>query len=138
MVIQEVLRLYSPGWMIPRTATTDDEIDGVRIPAGSTVLISPYLSHRLPGVWPDPAVFDPERFTPQAVQRRHRSAYLPFGGGPHACVGSHFFLVEAQLTVAAVLRRFRPRRVGSRPVRPAIGASLRPAQRILVALDPIS
>jgi cytochrome P450 len=136
MVIQEVLRQYSPGWIIPRVASRTDVIDGVRISSGATVLISPYLTHRLPSAWPDPRRFDPERFSPEQIQGRHRFAYLPFGGGPHGCIGNHFFIVEAQLAVAAVLSRFRPTRHGSGPVRPAIGASLRPGRRILMTLTP--
>ncbi len=136
MVVQEVLRIYSPGWIIPRLATVDDDLDGVTVSAGSTVVISPYLTHRLGRVWPDPHRFDPVRFAPEAVHDRHRFAYLPFGGGPHGCVGNHFFTLEAQLAVAAVLSRFRVHRHGGGRVTPAIGASLRPRQRVAVVLEP--
>jgi cytochrome P450 len=136
MVVQEVLRRYSPGWIIPRVAAEDDVIDGMRIKAGGTVLISPYLTHRLPRVWPEPQRFDPERFTAERIAQRHRFAYLPFGGGPHGCIGSHFFLIEAQLAVAAVLSRFRPERVGTRSTGTAVGASLRPRRPVLMTLRP--
>jgi cytochrome P450 len=144
MVIQEVLRLYSPGWIIPRVATRADVIDGVRIDAGATILISPYLTHRLASVWPDPLAFDPQRFSPEQMQGRHRFAYLPFGGGPHGCIGNHFFTIEAQLAVAAVLSRFRVTRDGGEggdgggTVRAVIGASLRPRDRVMMRLEPRS
>ena len=59
MVLQEVLRLYPPGWLIPRTAVAADDLAGVPIRPGDTVLVSPYLTHRLPGYLDDPARFDP-------------------------------------------------------------------------------
>lgn len=107
MVLEELLRVYSVGWILPRIVTADDVVGGVRIPRGATVLVSPYLTHRLPDVWPDPGRFDPERFAPHRQQRRHRFAYLAFGAGPHRCVGSFFFTVEATLIVATILSRYQ-------------------------------
>ncbi len=134
MVLQELLRLYPVGWIIPRATRESDVIDNVHIPGGSTVLVSPYLAHRLAELWDRPLVFDPERFSPDRAQRQHRFAYLPFGGGPHQCLGSHFFMVEAQLIVAAMLSRYRPVLVRSGPVRPQAAATLRPRQRVKVML----
>jgi cytochrome P450 len=135
MVLQELLRVYPVGWIIPRTAVADDVIDGVRIKGGSTVLVSPYLTHRVEDVWERPEVFDPERFTPG--RSRHRFAYLAFGAGPHQCVGSLLYTVEAQLIVAAVLSRFRPVLHGSLPVEPQVGLTLRPRRRVEVVLRPL-
>ncbi len=124
-VLQETMRLFPAGWIVPRTAAEADVIDGVPIRAGATVLVSPYVMHRLPGVWPDPHRFDPDRFGPSAP-RRHRYAYLPFGGGPHQCLGNHLFTAEAQLVVAAVLSRHRPALAGSGPLVARATAALRP------------
>ena len=63
-VVAEAMRLYPPAWTIERNALADDEVCGVRIPAGSLVAIPPYLVHRHPEFWPDPAGFDPRRFLP--------------------------------------------------------------------------
>jgi cytochrome P450 len=136
MVLQEALRLYPPGWIIPRTATGPDTVGGVSIEAGDTVMVSPYVTHRMPQWWPDPSVFTPERFAPDQAQARHRFAYLPFGGGPHMCLGSHLFTVEAQLIVAAVLVHHRPLLFGPRPVTPRLGASLRPHRPVRMLLQP--
>ncbi|MGI5243036.1 cytochrome P450 [Dactylosporangium sp. CA-139066] len=125
MVLQETMRLFPAGWLIPRTVAEPDVVDGAPIPAGATVLISPYVMHRLPNLWEQPARFDPARFAPQAG-RRHRYAYLPFGGGPHQCLGNHLFMAEAQLIVAAVLARYRPTLVGSGPLVARATAALRP------------
>src|SRR2546421_6661974 len=136
MVLQELLRLYPPGWLIPRVAAAPDVIGGVPVRAGETVVVSPYVTQRLPQWWDRPAVFDPERFAPERATGRHPYAYLPFGAGPHPCLGSHFFTVEAQLVVAALLSRYRPRLADAGPVTARLGASLRPRQQVRLVLAP--
>jgi cytochrome P450 len=82
MVVDEVLRLYPPAWVIGRTAIADDQISGFHIPGGSTLVMSPWLTHRNAIYWENPESFDPERFTPQRSSDRPQYAYYPFGGGP--------------------------------------------------------
>jgi cytochrome P450 len=130
MVLQELLRLYPAGWLFPRMAMEDGEIGGVRIKAGSQVLISPYATHRLDEFWERPLEFDPERFAPEKQERRHKYAYFPFGGGPHQCLGQYLFYVQAPLIVATILSRFRLTVNGPGPFLPAPAASLRPKRRI--------
>jgi cytochrome P450 len=132
-----VLRLYPLGWMIPRTVVGDDVIGGRRVRGGSTVLISPYLTHRMAEFWDRPEEFDPERFAPERDQRRHRFAYFPFGGGGHVCLGSHLFTVEAQLVIAAVLAKFRPSVVDAAQIKPQASASLRPSEPVELVLRPV-
>jgi cytochrome P450 len=133
MVLQELVRLYPAGWMIPRTAAGPDTLGGVPIKAGSTVLISPYLMHRLAAFWDRPGDFDPERFAPD-IRQGHGFSYLPFGAGPHTCLGSHLFTAEAQLIVAALLSRYRLRLSGTEPVRPRPRATLHPSRRLEMTL----
>ena len=64
-VVAEAMRLYPPAWTIERNALADDEVAGVHIPAGSLVAVPPYLVHRHPDFWADPAGFDPRRFLPE-------------------------------------------------------------------------
>jgi cytochrome P450 len=135
MVLDELLRLYPPGWLFPRTAVATDVIGGVRIKAGSTVLISPFLTHRMPAFWDRPLEFDPERFAPEIAVHRHRYAYFPFGGGPHQCIGRHVFAAEAPLIVASILSRFRPHVTSGQP-RPQAAASLRTGAPVLMTLSP--
>nr|UYP65655.1 SpgP [Streptosporangium sp.] len=137
MVLEELLRLYPAGWIFPRMAMEDAELGGVRIRAGSQVLISPYATHRLDEFWDRPLEFDPERFAPEKQERRHRYAYFPFGGGPHQCLGRHLFYVEAPLLVASILSRFRPRVVDPGPLTPSPAASLRPKEKIELELRPV-
>ncbi|MBD2898625.1 Pentalenene oxygenase [Actinomadura sp. RB99] len=134
-LLQEVLRRYSVAWVTPRTIAADDVIDGVRMHAGSTLIISPYLTHRLPGVWPDPDVFDPERFAPDRT--RHRFAYTAFGGGPNQCSGRVFFFLEAPLILATLLSRFRPVLQNKTPIEPRVDITLKPREPVLIRLRPI-
>ncbi|MFC0530853.1 cytochrome P450 [Phytohabitans kaempferiae] len=134
-VLQELLRLYPVGWIIPRFAQEADVVGGVEIPAGSTVLASPYLTHRMERYWERPYDFDPDRFGPERSGRRAPSSYVPFGLGAHQCLGSHFFLVEAQLIVAIVLSRYRVRLRGAAPVVPQAAATLRPRGKVEVMLS---
>jgi cytochrome P450 len=136
MVIEEALRLYPPAHTIARTALGEDRIGGVRVPAGAFISISIYVTHRNPNLWPQPERFDPERFAPAEVARRHRFAYLPFGGGPRICIGSSFALAEAQVVVAAIAQRYRVRLAPGQIVEPIGLITLRPKGGMKVTLEP--
>ncbi|MGK5543174.1 cytochrome P450 [Streptomyces sp. URMC 127] len=133
-VLAEVCRLYTVAWAVPRTAAAEDVIGGVRVPAGTTLVLSPYLTHRLPEFWEHPLRFDPDRFTEERVRNRHPLAYLPFGDGPHQCVGQSFFLQEAALVVATMLTRFHIAVAGR--VVPRASVALRPRDRVGLVLTP--
>lgn len=107
MVAEETMRLYPPVWVLSRTAVADDVIGDFRIPAGSEILIFPYVTHRHPRWWQHPDTFWPERFLPQNSQARPRGAYLPFGAGPRTCIGLNFAMTEILVVLALVLQRFR-------------------------------
>jgi cytochrome P450 len=106
-VLKETMRLYPSAPFLGRLTVADDEVLGHPVAAGTTVVVPPWTVHRHPDVWPDPLCFDPSRFTPEAEHRRHRYAWMPFGGGPRACIGQHFSMVEAVLALALVLREHR-------------------------------
>jgi len=105
-VINEALRLYSPIHSISRVAITDDMLGGYHIPAGATLYVSLYATHRLPALWPDPDRFDPDRFTADKVERRPRFAFIPFAAGHRNCVGASTALVELKLAVAMIAQRY--------------------------------
>jgi cytochrome P450 len=106
-VVKESLRIIPPVWIIPRDAVKDDEIGGFRIPAKSTVLLSPYLTHRHPEFWTNPEAFDPDRFLPGASKGRPRHAYFPFGGGPRLCMGEDMAIMETLLILAMVVQKYQ-------------------------------
>jgi len=105
----EAVRLYPSIWVIERRVISDDRISGYHIPQGSSVLVSPYVLHRNPEFWPDPDRFDPTRFDARPSENRPRHAYIPFGLGPHRCVGLHMANALASRIVANVYERFRLR-----------------------------
>jgi enediyne biosynthesis protein E7 len=111
MVVQEVMRLYPPVWILTRQAQQDDRVAGYHVPAGADVLVCPYTLHRHPAFWPAPERFDPDRFDPARSTSRPGYAYIPFGAGPRFCVGNHLGLMEAAFVVAMVARDLRLRKV---------------------------
>jgi cytochrome P450 len=135
-VLDEVLRLYPPAWMLARRALQEDVISGYRIPAGSLVYFSPYMVHRHPAHWPDPERFDPDRFLPEHNENRARFAYFPFGGGPRQCIGGSFAMMELQLVLAVGLQRFRPRLAPGHQVSPKLMITLRPRDGVKLVLEP--
>ncbi len=134
MVIEETLRLYPPSWGFGRLALADDEIGGYRIPAGSVLTLSPWVTHRRPELWPDPDRFDPERFDPKHTGERPRFAYYPFGGGPRGCIARDMALMELPLILATVAQRYRLRAVAGHAVVPVQGLALRPRSGLRMTL----
>ena len=138
MVIQEAMRLYPPAWAISRAVIADDVILGYRIPAGSVVLLSQWVTQRHPDFWDEPLRFRPERFAPEELAQRSRYAYFPFGGGPRLCIGEQFALVEARLILATVAQSYRLRLSTDQPVAPEPLVTLRPRGGISMFLEPIA
>lgn len=104
---REALRMMPPVPSLPRRALSDFEFGGYRIPAGTSVGVSPAYTHQMPEHWPEPTRFDPMRFAPEAVRGRHKYAWIPFGGGAHMCLGLHFAEMQTRILVAQLLRRYR-------------------------------
>jgi cytochrome P450 len=136
MVLQESMRLYPPVWSIFRKAHLDDEIGGYDVLAGATVIVSPYTMHRHPDYWEKPEQFYPEHFATEAVEQRLRHVYIPFGGGQHHCLGSHFAMLEGQLVVAAIAQRYRIRPIPDHQIEPLPVVTLRQRCGIMATLDP--
>lgn len=132
-VIDEVLRLYPPFWEVLRSSHEADEIGGYTIPGSASILLVPWLTHRLPEFWIDPFAFNPDRWTDW--QPAHRHAYFPFGAGQRLCVGRPLALLEMQLAVSTLSRQFRPRLHGDRAVRPRARSTLRSQRGIRMVLD---
>jgi cytochrome P450 len=108
-VFAESMRIYPPAWAIGRQAINDCKIGKYTIPAGSSILMSQYLMHRNPHYFPQPARFDPERWTPKEKARRPRFSYFPFGGGPRSCIGESFAWMQGILLIATIVKRWSMR-----------------------------
>ncbi|OEJ29937.1 cytochrome P450 [Streptomyces agglomeratus] len=105
-VLKEAMRLFPAAPVIGRRAVAATEIGGHTIPAGADVIVAPWVTHRHPAYWEDAERFDPERFTPEAEAGRPRYAWFPFGGGPRACIGQHFSMLESVIALAMILQKY--------------------------------
>ncbi len=106
MVLDEAMRLYPPFWMIDREAQADDEFNGVKIPAGTTVIPYIYGAHHNEDYWENPDVFDPTRFDVEKNGKVHPFAHIPFGGGPRVCIGQNMAKMQILLVMSAIVRDY--------------------------------
>jgi cytochrome P450 len=105
-VLDETLRLYPPAWIGPRRSVEPFELAGQSVPGGVFVNYCSWASHHLPGVFPEPGSFRPERFAPEAKAALPKGAYVPFGGGSRTCIGMRFGQLEIRTIATLLLARF--------------------------------
>jgi cytochrome P450 len=118
-----------------RIAAVADEILGVKISRGSTVIIAPYIIHRHHSLWEQPDYFHPERFLPSAKDKIVPYAFLPFGAGPRVCIGQRLSQVEAVIVLATLLRSFRFLLAGDCETFPVHRVTLRPVPNIMMQVS---
>lgn len=104
MVFKESLRLFPPIYLFHRTCVEEDSIAGITIPKGALVSISPWLLHRNKSFWNEPFRYDPNRF--MDVEQVN-PGFMPFGWGPHVCLGQGFAIRSAVSILAALSKRYR-------------------------------
>jgi cytochrome P450 len=136
MVVNEALRLFPPAWLLSRDAIEPVTIGDTEIPAGASVLMSPWIAHRDPDYFPNPLRFDPERWRNGAVSSLPRFTYFPFGGGPRVCIGAAFAMTEMVLCLATIAQRLRFRLAGGARVVPHPSMTLRPRDGVMVIIEP--
>jgi cytochrome P450 len=131
-VVDEAMRLHPPAWLITRRTSADLVLRGSHVPAGSLVILSPWIVHRHPTAWADPERFDPRRFLdPEVRSGPARTAFLPFGAGPRMCIGRDFAYAEAVLALAMLCRAVRLAPTGP-PVRALPLVTIRPDRPALM------
>ncbi|HEY6292601.1 MAG TPA: cytochrome P450 [Terriglobia bacterium] len=135
-VLKESLRLYPPAWGIGRETLEGFEAGGYRLPAGTNVFISPWVTHRDPRFFPHPERFDPDRWQNDSIRQGTlpRFAYFPFGGGPRVCVGAGFAQMESTLLLAAIAQGFRLTLVPGHPIALLPSVTLRPKHGIRMVI----
>eukprot|EP00884_Botryococcus_braunii_P020753 jgi/Botrbrau1/7361/Bobra.0316s0009.2 len=117
-VLLETLRLHPPAYLVGRCASTAVSLGPYQIPAGSTVLVSPYLIHRDSEAWQEAESFDITRwellcggsggnFMAVMSGMGPNGSYLPFGAGPRNCIGTGFAMTEALIVLAMLLQKYR-------------------------------
>jgi cytochrome P450 len=134
MVLNESLRLFPPAWTLGRRALGDDQIGGYHVPRDTVIAVCIYSLHRHPAFWPEPEVFNPERFSPENSEGRHRFAYVPFGAGPRQCIGNSFGLMEACLIIAGIAQRFELHLMPGIEADPQALFVLRPGRDLLMSI----
>jgi hypothetical protein len=89
-VIKETLRLYAPlPASEPRMSPVDSVIDGYVIPRGTVCSMAPYSLHRNADVFPNPLVWDPERWlnADGDALADMKKWWWPFASGARMCIG---------------------------------------------------
>ncbi|XP_039751228.1 cytochrome P450 4c3-like [Pararge aegeria] len=105
--IKESLRLYPSVPFIGRKLTKETVLSGYTVPANTTCFIMIYDLHRRADIYPDPERFDPDRFLPENISKRHIYSYLPFSAGLRNCIGQKFAMLEMKMVLSGLLQRFR-------------------------------
>ena len=137
--INESMRLYPhPPVLIRKALKADTLPGGYDIPEGQDILLSIYNLHRNPDVWEDPDTFKPERWDrdgPIPTEQNTDFKYVPFSGGPRKCVGDQFALMEAQVIMAMMLRRFSFELVPGREIGLTTGATIHTKDGLYVTMQ---
>lgn len=131
-VFRETLRLYPPITFMPRVAMKSGKIGPYKVRKGALLMIAPWTMHRHVDYWDRPDAFDPDRFMPGREEDIYPGAYLPFGAGPHTCVGAGFAALEAALILASLTRSFDFEIENRDTIRPAARLTTRPAEQIMM------
>lgn len=123
------MRLHPPVPVTGRSVERDAAVDGHLVRAGEVVITDFAGLHVDPAIWDDPLRFDPDRFLPDAVKERDTYAYLPFGGGPRACIGSRFAMLEAVVALGRIVRDHELRGAASEVDR-SFGITMTPSEPV--------
>ncbi|XP_011699209.1 PREDICTED: cytochrome P450 4C1-like [Wasmannia auropunctata] len=108
------------------------------LPARTNIHLNIYGVHRDPNFWPNPEIFDPDRFLPEKIQNRHPYSYIPFSAGPRNCIGQRFALLEMKAMVAPLVHNFYLEPVDYlKNLRLQVDLILRPAHPLCVKFVPV-
>ncbi|MEP6896497.1 MAG: cytochrome P450, partial [Chloroflexota bacterium] len=101
--IKEAMRLFPAGAWTARIAMQDFELDSHALPKGTWIVMSPYITHRIPEIFPEPYRFMPERWL-----GAHFTSYefMPFSAGPRYCIGQSLAMLQLKTVLAILLQRF--------------------------------
>ena len=129
-VIKEALRLYPPIHIGNRMVAENMEFEGGAVPAGERMFYSIYLTHHDPSIWENADDFCPARF--ERGRKTPPYSYVPFGGGPRACIGAAFGQAEARLVLAYLLKNFSFTPLNADKIHPHMGATLEPRPGVMM------
>ena len=131
-VIKESLRLYPPIHIGNRRVAEDMDFTEGKVPAGERMFYSIYLTHRDPEIWENAEQFCPDRFS--HGRKTPPFAYVPFGGGPRACIGAAFGQAEARIVMTRLLQTFSFEPVNTHQIHAHMGATLEPRPGVMMKI----
>jgi cytochrome P450 len=131
-VVKETLRMRPPAWAMGREVIHACEIGGQSIPAGSTVLLSQWVTHHDSRFYDVPHQFRPERWFDLDTPSTPRYSFFPFGGGSRVCIGEHFAMTEAIAVLAVIARRWNISPLQRELAVPKPSVTLRPEKDLKV------
>jgi cytochrome P450 len=134
-VVQEAMRLFPPLYILPRVAEQEVSIAGYEIAKGAELVLWVYFCHRDPRWFPEPDLFNPDRFLQGSSGILHPHAYLPFGAGSRTCIGRHFALAESQLILASIAQKRRLVLEPGQQVRMSARVTLGPREPIRMRVE---
>lgn len=135
-ILNETLRLYPPTPALSVQANQDIVMAGHPITRGTTIVLSMYATHRHADYWERPDEFYPAHFLDTLVEeKRPRTAFYPFGGGLHHCIGRHFAELEMMIIIVTLLRRFSFKT--DAVIKEKARATLKPSRDVLVSIKPL-
>jgi cytochrome P450 len=134
-VIKEAMRLFPPAYVVGRRCEEDYSVGGHFIPAMTNVLMCQWIVHRDPRWFDQPSEFHPSRWTADFQHTLPKYAYFPFGGGPRACIGNHFAMLEAVLILATMIQRVELTLIDREPMTILPAITLRPAKPVAMRVE---
>jgi cytochrome P450 len=130
--LEETLRLYPPVWLFTRCAIEGDSLTDFDLEAGSDIYMSPYILHRTAEYWPEPEVFDPDRFGAGGLYKKGERPYFPFSLGPRRCLGEYFSFLEMKIHLGLLVQKIRMTLVDKEEPGLDLGINLRSQDDIIL------
>jgi cytochrome P450 len=136
-VMNESMRIYPPVPAIGRGVSADDEVEGYLLKKNATAILNITGLHHHPAYWENPFSFIPQRFENFDLKGNNRFLFMPFGGGPHICIGNNFAMMEMQLINAMLSSRTELELV-SKAIEPEPLITLKPLGGVTVKIKKIT
>jgi cytochrome P450 len=130
-VVKESMRMLPPGPVQRRSSTIGTALRGYPVPQGTRVVLSSYLTNRMPDVYTDPDQFMPERWDSKPPSTYE---YPTFSAGPRACIGYWFGMNLVKLAIAVLMRSSRVELAPEHPVDYKIRITMEPARGVYAAI----
>lgn len=134
-VLNESMRLLPATTVVARQVAEPVTVAGVAMRRNDVVMVAPWTLHRRPDLFPDPLVFDPERFGPERREMIPKHGFIPFSTGPRICLGSAFATLQMKVNLATILQQWRPSLLPDYTLSPVYRFNTRPDGGLPMRVD---